>query len=199
VLRKKALKKSCTGAKLLKEHTMKKTSITTLVILIIASVSIFAAPVTDTDNFTVTTIIAETGKVKVSSAPINGNDLAAYTASGDLASYAITGSGNQTNFTAYLTTLSNNRAGYTVSMSATAMMSADTPTTYIDYTVGCNNKSIVTNGATATSAVEVMNATGLETLSGDSKQISLSIDATTYNKAVSGSYSGTVTFNFSGK
>jgi len=176
---------------------MKKTIIATLLILTIASSSIFA--VTDTDNFTVTTTITEIGKVKVSALAIVGNTLTAYTTAGDLATYGISSSGAQAGFTAYLTTLSNNRAGYTVSMTASAMKSADTPYSYINYTVGCDTKSITTTGATTPAAVEVMNESGLTTLTGASKAITLSIDSTTYDAAVSGSYTGTVTFNYAGK
>ncbi len=174
---------------------MKKPCIVTLLILIIASATLFA--VSDTDNFTVTTTIAEIGKVKVSAAAIGGNTLAAYTTAGDLASYGISSSGNQTNFTAYLTTLSNERTGYKVSMSATAMKSGTgASAAYINYTVGCNSKSLTTSGASAVTVSEVMNVTSLTTLTGASEALSLSIDATTFNAAVSGEYVGTVTFNF---
>ena len=173
---------------------MKKTFIATLLILLIASASIFA--ITATDNFTVTTNIGEIGLVKVSSAAIAGHTQTAYGNAGDLATYAISSSGNQTGFTAFLTTLSNKRNGYKVTMTATAMKSADTPTTYINYTVGCGGQSILTTDATTPPAVEVMNISSLTTLTGASKAITLDVESTSYAAAVSGSYSGTVTFNY---
>ena len=177
---------------------MKKTIIATLLILIIASTSIFAATVTDTDTFNVTTTILEVGKVKVSAAAILGNTLTAYTTAGDLATYGISSSGNQTNFVAFLTTLSNKRTGYKVSMSATAMKSGTGPSAaYINYTVGCNGKSLTTSGTGSVTVADVMDVSALTTLTGASQALTLSIDSTTYNAAVAGDYVGTVTFNFS--
>ena len=176
---------------------MKKAFIATLLILIIASASIFAA--TDTDSFNVTTTIAEIGKVKVSAAAIDGNTLAKYTDSGDVSTFAVSSSGNQTTFVAYLTTLSNKRTGYKVTMNATAMKSGTgSSASYINYTVGCDGVvgTLTTNGATTLTALEVLNIGTLDKLTGLSKALSLSIDATTFESAVSGDYTGTVTFNF---
>lgn len=184
--------KSCTGATLLKEHNMKKTIIATLLILLIASASIFAVA----DSFNVTTTVGEIGLMKVSSAEITGNTSLAYTNSGDFTELVIENSGEQT-FEAYLTTLSNKRSGYEVTMKATPMTSAATPTTYIDYTVGCGTGTITTNGAsTSTTPVTIIDVTSLTELTGASEAITLSVDETTYEAAVSGSYTGTVTFNY---
>lgn len=179
---------------------MKKTFIATLMIMVIASASIFAAVVSDADSFNVTTTIAEMGKVKVSIAAIAGNTLVAYNAAGDLTTYGISSSGDQTSFVAFLTTLSNKRTGYKVTMSATAMISgAGASAAYIDYTVGSGGQTVKTNGAgasTPSTAPTVMNVSSLPTLTGASQPITLSIDATTYDAAVAGDYTGTVTFNF---
>lgn len=172
---------------------MKKTIIATLAILIIASVSIFAV----TDTFDVTTTITEIGHVKVSSAIIAGNTLSDFTASGNFTELVVEASGTQ-DFSAYLTTLSNKRTGYEVTMKATSMKSLATPTTYIDYTVGCGTGSITTTGATtSTTPIKIVDVNSLTQLTGASEEITLSVDATTYDKAVSGGYSGTVTFTFS--
>ena len=178
---------------------MKKTFIASLLILIIASATLFAAVVSDTDNFTVTTQIAEIGKVKVSASAIGGNTLSKYTNSGNVETFAINSSGNQTTFVAYLTTLSNKRTGYKVTMNATAMKSGTgASASYINYTVGCDGVvgTLTTNGAATLTALEVLNIGTLSNLTGLSKALSLSIDATTYDAAVSGDYTGTVTFNF---
>ena len=184
--------KSCTGATLLKEHNMKKTIIATLLILLIASASIFAVA----DSFNVTTTVGEIGLMKVSSAEITGNTSLAYTNSGDFTELVIENSGAQT-FEAYLTTLSNKRSGYEVTMKATPMTSAATPTTYIDYTVGCGTGTITTTGATTpATAVTIIDIASLTELTGASKAITLSVDSATFEAAVSGSYTGTVTFNY---
>ena len=184
--------KSCTGVILLKEHNMKKTIIATLLILLIASASIFAVA----DSFNVTTTVGEIGLMKVSKLAIAANTSQAFSDSGDFIELVIENSGEQT-FEAYLTTLSNKRSGYEVTMKATPMTSAATPTTYIDYTVGCGTGTITTNGAsTSTTPVTIIDVTSLTELTGSSEAITLSVDETTYEAAVSGSYTGTVTFNY---
>lgn len=184
--------KSCTGAALLKEQKMKKTIIATLLILLIASASIFAVA----DSFDVKTTVGEIGLMKVSSAAIADNTSLAYTNSGDFTELVIESSGEQT-FEAYLTTLSNKRSGYEVTMKATPMTSAATPTTYIDYTVGCGTGTITTDGAnTSTTPVTIIDVTSLTELTGASKAITLSVDSATFEAAVSGNYTGTVTFNY---
>ena len=171
---------------------MKKTIIATLLILTIASASIFAVA----DSFNVITTVGETGLMKVSSAVIAGHTSLAYTNSGDFTELVIENSGEQT-FEAYLTTLSNKRSGYEVTMKATPMTSAATPTTYIDYTVGCGTGTITTTGATTpATAVTIIDIASLTELTGASKAITLSVDSATFEAAVSGSYTGTVTFNY---
>ena len=188
--------KSCTGTTLLKEHKMKKTIIAILAILIIASVSIFAVD----DSFTVTTNVAEIGLMKVSSAAIVANTNTGYTNAGEFLTLPITTSGTQ-DFSAYLTVLANKRSGYEVTMAATAMTSTvGSATSYINYTVSLVSdplKKIVTNGATATGSVTVMDVNSLTALTGASEKLALSVDSTTFEAAVSGSYTGTVTFTFS--
>lgn len=195
MLRKKAHEtKTCTGAGLLKEHKMKKTFMASLLILIIASASIFAVQ----DSFEVTTTIGEIGYMKVSELAIAGNTSQAYADTGLFGDLTISTSGPQT-FSAYLTTLSNKRTGYEVTMIATPMTSTvGSATSYINYTVGCGTGSITTNGAsTTTTAVKVVDVNSLVALTGDSKQITLSVDKPSFDAAVSGTYTGTVTFNYS--
>lgn len=196
VLRKKAQqKKSCTGAKLLKENEMKKSFIATLLIMIIASISIFAA----TDSFTVTTDVTEIGNVMVATASTVPTDKD-FTGLTEFTTLPITTSGDQ-GTVAYMATISNKRSGYEVTMSATAMASAVSgqATSYIDYTVSCGDQSITTNGAAASTVTgtTVDKETSLTGLTGKSLPIDLSVDKPTFDAAVSGSYTGTVTFTFS--
>ena len=82
-------------------------------------------------------------------------------------------------------------------MTATAMKSTvGSVDAYINYTVAANNKSITTNGATAVAGVKVIEVTSLSGLGVESHLITLTVDATTFNAAVEGSYSGTVTFEY---
>lgn len=173
---------------------MKKTIIATLLILLIASTTIFAVD----DSFTVTTSIAERGDMKVSASSIGGNTVADYTAAGDFTSKSVSASGDQ-GTVAYMTTLSNKRVGYKVTMAATPMINTDgTATSYIDYTVVCGDQTVATKGANAATVTgsNVDSVSGLTGLTGKSIPITLSVDALTYAAAVSGAHTGTVTFTF---
>lgn len=173
---------------------MRRTYIATLLILILAWTPIFADPVGDC--FTVETEISLIGYMKVSSSAIAGHTLTAYNNSGEFTTLPITTSGDQ-EFSAYMTTLCNCRTGFKVFMTATAMASGDEgPTSYINYTVGCNGNSITTNGPVIIEPVRIMNRSTMNKLRGKSKRISLSVDAATFDAAVAGEYTGTVTFTF---
>lgn len=157
-----------------------------------ATTSIFAV----TDSFTVTTTVAEIGLIKITTASIGTADtFAAYSALTDYNELTVTAAGTQ-GFTAFMTTLSNKRTGYNVKLSATAMTSTVGTTSYINYTVTANGVSVTTNGATVITPVTVLNVASLTAIDGDSKPISLTVDATTFNAAVSGTYVGNVTFTF---
>lgn len=189
----RAQKKSCTGTLLLKEYSMKKILLATLLLLLLASTNSFAAT---TDNFTVTTTVAEIGLMKITTASIGTNNtLTAYNGLTDFTNYGVSGSGAK-GTVAYLTTLSNKRTGYNVTMSASAMTSPGTPITYIKYTVTCNGVQLAPSGATALGPVGVLTVSNLSSITGSSKAITLTIDPTTYDAAASGTYTGTVTFTF---
>jgi len=175
---------------------MKKTIIATLLILAIATTTIFATPVTD--NFTVTTTIAEIGNMKIVTTGTVPTDNI-FTGLTEFSTLPITSSGSQ-GTVAYMATISNKRTGYIVTMAATPMTSTvGTATSYIDYTVGCGTQSIVTKGALAAvvTGTAVDTVTSLTAITGKSLPITLSVDATTFAAAVSGAYTGTVTFTFS--
>ncbi|MDT4763277.1 hypothetical protein [Sphaerochaeta sp. PS] len=177
---------------------MKKTIIATLLILLIASASVFAAV---SDNFTVTTTVAERGDMKVTTAAMVGHTAAAYGALADFTNLAITASGAQgtAGVVAYMTTLSNKRTGYKVTMAATPMINGSGATaSYIDYTVVCGTQTAATHGAAATTitGTAVDTVSGLTGLTGKSMPISLTVDGTTFDAAVAGLHTGTVTFTF---
>lgn len=168
--------------------------ITILLVSFLATVPIFAV----TDSFNVTTTVAALGKIKITeaavgAAPHTETAFDALSAYGDL---AISSSGAQT-FTAYMSTISNSRSGYEVTMDATAMESPGSPAaSYINYTVTVNSLSLTTNGATPVTGIKVLDVASLTGIEAQSHAIALSIDATTFDAAVSGSYTGTVTFTY---
>ena len=168
---------------------------TLLIILTLVTVGIFAV---DNASFDITTTVAGINAMKITAAKFTGTTEAALTsADGVVTPYSVTAAGEQSNFSGWLSTISNNRKGYKVTMSATAMTSATgQSTSYINYTVAAGGKSITTNGATAVPAVTVVDKTSLTALTADSTQITLSVDSTTFNAAVEGSYTGTVTFTY---
>jgi hypothetical protein len=95
--------------------------------------------------------------------------------------------------------MSNNRAGYKVTMTATAMKSTlqDQADAYINYTVTVNSKTITTTDATSNPASQdVITVASLAGLSSQSHAITLSVDQTSFEAAVQGSYTGTVTFTY---
>lgn len=205
VLRKRHNKnKSCTGAKLLREHKMKKT-IMILLVLVLAAAGLFAAVDSTPKSFEVSTNIQGINKMIVSTSQFSGNSPGTFD---DLAAYAgltIGGSGTAVTtdgvyvLPAYLSTISNNRKGYTVTMGATAMKSEVAVAgvhTYINYAVSCNTKSVSTNGASTVTAVPVFEVGTQAGISSKSEQITISVNKSEFDAAVDGAYTGTVTFTY---
>ena len=168
-------------------------------VLLVIALSTAAAFAVDPASFQVQTAVSGINKMKITAAafPSNGTPSTFDSAAAFAGPLTVTTSGAQT-FSAYLSTMSNNRVGYKVTMSATAMTSAvtDQATAYINYTVGVNSKSLTTAGATVVSSVEVINVASLAGLASQSHPISLSVDQASFDAAVEGSYSGTVTFTY---
>lgn len=175
---------------------MKKSLLVITLFILLATTPIFAAT---TDSFTVTANVTGIDVMKIATATYSGTTLATFNALTSFTSHTITGGGNQTSLNAWLTTLSNNRAGFKVTMKAEAMKSAVTGqgTAYINYTVTCNGKSVTTNNGTAVSAQDpVVTYNSLSQVTSTSNKISLSVNQTDFDKALAGSYTGTVTFTY---
>lgn len=178
---------------------MKKHIIAALTIFLLIGFGAYAAN-PGPSSFDITTNVQGINKMKITTAeftqtaPGQFDSATAYT--GPL---AITTYGAQT-FSAWLSTMSNNRSGYTVTMTATAMKSeiAEQADSYINYTVTVNSKAITTNngGASTPASQDVITVTSLTGLAKQSHQIALSVDQTSFEAAVEGSYSGTVTFTY---
>ena len=184
--------------KLRKDYNMKKNIIAVLLVIALSTVFIFAATNPPATSFDVSTNVSGINKMKITAAafPANGNPSSFDSAAAFAGPLGITASGPKT-FSAFLSTMSNNRVGYKVTMGATAMSSTvSSATAYINYTVSVNNKSLTTNNGTTVAPVEVITVASLTGLASQSHQIALSVDATSFDAAVEGSYTGTVTFTY---
>lgn len=175
-----------------------KKLISAILVLALASFAIFA----DTDFFEVETKVEGVNMMKITAGQYNPTTPTPEGFEGVDAfegPLVINAAGDQS-FNAYLSTLSNNRTGYTVSMTATAMKSSITSQAdaYINYTVTVQGGgSITTNNTTSSpTSVDVITVASLTELTAQSRKISLTVDPTTFNSAVEGSYSGTVTFTY---
>ena len=177
---------------------MKKNLIVLLVIALV-TVGLFAADPTNA-SFQVTADVSGINLMKITTAKYEGSSPTDFANNTTVPIYAgplsVTASGAQT-LSAYISTMSNSRSGYHVTMTATAMKSTvGSVDAYINYTVAANTKSITTNGATAVAGVKVIEKTSLSGLAVESHLITLTVDQTTFDAAVEGSYSGTVTFEY---
>ena len=189
---------------------MKKNLVALLLVLAVVSVGLFATPLDNSDeSFTVTTTVSGINKMIISTGKYVTNpanvatfeDLVAF----NNLSVAAGGSQGHEGVVAYISTLSNYRKGYKVTMTATAMKCAEPvgggAAGYINYTVtvdGNSAKQIITNSNDLPGEGVVVIDTGVLTngLAAVSLPIALTVDAGEFNAAVQGSYTGTVTFEW---
>lgn len=178
---------------------MKRTLLT--IYLLIVAVGLSAA--TPNAIFEVSASIAGINDMKITNTavdvPTYNNPNNAFggtvviTSSGE--GYNMDSSGNVA-FSAYISTLSNNRSGYSVLMSATALTHEDDDQITINYTVAVNDASFATK--TDTTAVEVIEVASLSGLDTESLPISVNVVRSEYDNAVAGTYVGTITFEYIG-
>ena len=172
---------------------MKKSIVAAILVLALASLAVSA------DCFDVDTIVEGINMMKITMADCSQKTQSQFEEAPSFQGpLNVTTPGAQTNLTAWLSTLSNEREGYTVSMSATPMKSCFSgfADAYINYTVTVNDKSITTAGPQAAAAVDVITIATLSSLDIQSHQIALNVDQGTFHTAVEGQYSGTVTFTY---
>ncbi len=185
---------------------MKKNLIAILIIALV-SVGLFAATVPGPSSFDVTTTVLGINLMKITKAAFTGTTETAFTnAAAFQGPLGVTGYGAPANFSAYISTLSNSRVGYKVTMTATAMKSTETVgqssvDAFIHYTVTANNQSVDTSGksggpgAGGKVVIDTLSA-GLTGVAPASHQITLSVDQASFEAAVEGTYTGTVTFTW---
>ncbi|MBI9095434.1 MAG: hypothetical protein JEY71_11175 [Sphaerochaeta sp.] len=172
---------------------MKKTLLLAVLIVLISTSGLFA---TTTDNFNVTTVVAILDLMTVSTTQYTGSTVTSFDNLYPFTTLAISAGGAQT-FEAWLSTLSNNRAGFRVNMKASAMKSSISgqADAYINYKVGCNTAFVATNnGSEVTAPNPVVTFPSLSEVTSTSNRINLSVSQTDFDKALSGFYTGTVTF-----
>jgi len=177
---------------------MKKNLIALLIVALVA-VGLFAA--NPTDSFTVTTSISGINNMKVTTTAV-GTDNKTYSDLSGFSNYAINSASDLSPETAiaYLSTQTNNRNGYKISLTVTAMKSTLTGgnDSYINYTIflADDTDGQVTDDGTAKTKSNVIQQGALTGLSEKSYPIKITVDADEYAAAVEGSYTGTVTFNY---
>jgi len=174
-------------------------------VLVLAGVGLFAAVDSTPKAFDVSTNVQGINKMIVSTTKFTGNSPGTFDSLTAYAGLTIGGNGTAVDpngsyvLPAYLSTISNSRNGYTVTMGATAMKSAvavNSVHTYINYSVSCNGKSVSTNGATPVTAEEVYTVGTQAGISSKSEQITIQVNKAEFDAAVEGAYTGTVTFTY---
>ncbi len=175
---------------------MRKNLIITLLLAILVTFSLAADD--PSAAFSVTTSISAINEMKIPNAVVTTETFksSSTTFSGTV---AIVGSGEGANmdssgnvsFTAYISTLSNNRGGYSINMSATPLTN-DGAT--INYTVTVNNITFATKSET--NPKTILTVEGLSELDTESLPIAVKVVRSEYDSAVQGTYTGSVTFEY---
>lgn len=192
---------------------MKKNLVALLLVLAVVSVGVFAEnPNVDTaaKTFEVETVVKGINMMKVSSAKYEADPAtpASFHLLDSAPKYSVTAGGSQNlgNPIAWISTISNSRAGYQVKMTATAMKSSiEAVDAYINYTVTVDgdavNKQIITDDTDIhdlSSAVTVIDTKtgGLAGLNAVSLGITMNVNADDFAKAVEGTYTGEIKFHW---
>jgi len=187
---------------------MKKKLVALLLVLAVVSFGLFANPNQDTDpkTFEVKTVVQGVNMMRISDAQYTQNPPtpATFKTLNPVALHTVTAGGSQNsgNPIAWISTISNSRAGYKVNMTATAMKSTleGASAAYINYTVTVGGKSITTeNNDTHNNAVTVIDTKtgGLAGLNAVSLGITMVVNEGQFASAVEGTYTGEVKFEWS--
>ncbi len=152
---------------------------------------------TEPQKIDVSTIVQGINRMKITASFFSGNPGQFENAPVYTGPLEVTAPGDQ-DFSAYLSTISNNHNGYTVSMSATSMTNSvpGQASAYIDYTVTVNGQSVITNEATSVAPVDVITVPTMSGLGSQSHKIYINVNQTDFASAVEGTYTGMVTFQY---
>ena len=177
---------------------MKKT-IAILLVLAISSVAIFAANATG--QFDVVTNVGGIHEIKLvtvgTTVPTNKGAFDGLAA--DNSDFTVDDDNyNSVQTVRQLISMSNNRNGYNMTLSATAMKAdiGSSEFAYINYDVTAGGASLTTNDAASVdAAANIYDSGALTGMNFYSTNVTVKVDAEEYENAVTGSYSGTITFN----
>ena len=178
---------------------MKKSIIALLLVLAVVSFGVFAD--STPKSFEVKTTIDAVNDMKLVTASVSTP--AGY---GEAAGFTgqVTYDGTDYTDFPYIAAMSNNRAGFTVALTAKAMESGNATgtKTYIGYTVTAGESSVVVAAADTTTVKAdanekfVISSGTLNVLTAKSEQVSIAVNATEYAAAVDGTYTGTIYLTF---
>jgi hypothetical protein len=179
-------------------NDMKKT-IAILLVLAISSVAIFAANATG--QFDVVTNVGGIHEIKLvtvgTTVPTNKGAFDGLAA--DNSVFTVDDNNYDSVQTVrQLISMSNNRNGYYMTLSATAMEAdlGSSEFAYINYDVTAGGASLTTNDAASVdAAANIYDSGALTGMNFYSTNVTVDVDAEEYENAVTGSYSGTITFN----
>ena len=182
---------------------MKKNIIAVLLVIALSTAAAFAVDPAASDSFQVQTSVNGKHGLKLvapgTTTPTNYgqfNNLSEATPG----TFTI----NDTNYTTdnlvarKMVAMSNNRTGYVVTMSASAMASALTSgSAYINYVVTAGGATVTTSNATVVDAAAAVYSSPAELSSLDiyATDVAITVNESNYEAAVTGTYTGTVTFN----
>ncbi len=179
---------------------MKKNIAVVLMIMVVSMIGLFATVAGDTTaTFDVSTSVTGLNYLAITNGEFTGTTLADWNTynTANAATGATLASATAADV-AYLNVLNNNRSGVSVYMQASEM--STTNTSYVlDYTTTVNGVAFDTSSDSG--FVEIVTAAQSAATSGlfmESYAINVDIDDTTYDNAPEDTYTGTITFNFTG-
>jgi hypothetical protein len=185
-------------------NDMKKT-IAILLVLAISMVGIFAVAGGATSSFDVSTQVTGLNYLAITATEFLGSNMNAWNSHNEtqITSPVSLNTGTATDV-AYLNVINNKRNGVLVYIQADKMVSLEnsaTNTYLIDYKATVNSVEYDTDSETVGSFKEIITTTesaATHSLFMDSYAINIDIDDTDLENAPEDTYSGTITFNFTG-
>jgi hypothetical protein len=167
---------------------MKKNIIATLLVLALASFTVFAVDPTTSDTFDVSTVIQGVNVIKI--AEETATDVSSFQNATALDSYEMSAEDELTDpAIGYVLTKTNNRDGYILKLRATQLTNGTVSP--INYTVKVGSVQYTTE-ATPPASVEITNRTGVNQMVVDSYPINVQLNATEAANATQATYTGTV-------
>jgi uncharacterized protein YxeA len=178
---------------------MKKSIIALLVIMLVASVSLFAVVATTTEslesNLTLQTDIAGINYMKLTASSFTPKTPSVKAFEDATANEAVEkfSSAEEVNDLAYLSILTNKRTGFSIYITATQLEN-ESQDYKIDYKVTCDDTYFY--ASKPMTGIAISETEGITGLSAFSYPISIDLDDDQYAAALEDEYTGTVTFTY---